>query len=273
LKVLLALIHNNNLTRIETARKTARFLLDQLRSSDQASVEYLEVFEQEPFPEISGKLWRQIRRISNYSQYRYLRFHLQTQTRRWLPFLFAFFAEGIMLPDTRARWRLGVERAVTKKHLQALTLGVEYDFIVVIEDDAIIQSDYLHAGEQISALLQQAFEQRSSLTYIDFAGGYGIEEVAPVSAEHSTVGFFLSSNRLFTNTACGYALSSNLAKLILSEVADDSRQAWLGIDFLFNRIFSNRTRTNSVNCFHLTQSPIGHGSMTGNYTSWEKTKS
>lgn len=114
LRVLLALIHNNNLTRIETARKTARLLLGQLRSSDQARVEYLEVFEQEPFPEISGKLWRQIRRISNFSQYRYLRFHLETQTRRWLPFLLAFFTEGVRLPDTRARWRLGVERAVTK---------------------------------------------------------------------------------------------------------------------------------------------------------------
>jgi hypothetical protein len=270
LRVLLALIHNNDLARLETARQTANFLLSQIRDSNKAYVDYLEIFEQEHFPEISGRKWRLTRRISNSSQYKYLRFHLEAQIRRWVPFLYAFFADAFRIPGSRARWKLGVEHAVTKKHLQVLDAGLEYDFTVVIEDDAVILPDFLHTGEQISALLQRAFDEPSSLTYIDFAGGFRIEEVAPASAERGKFGSYISSSRLFTNTACGYALSSSLAKLILREVAEDPRQSWLGIDFLLNRVFCNRTRTESVNCFHLTQSPIRHGSMNGNYMSWEK---
>lgn len=93
----------------------------------------------------------------------------------------------------------------------------------------------------------------------------------PYSPKNNKGEHYVSSSTLFTNTACGYALSYNLAKLILSEVDDDTRQAWLGIDFLFNRIFANRTQTSLVNCYHLTQSPIRHGSMSGSYMSWEKT--
>jgi hypothetical protein len=210
--------------------------------------------------------------MSNYSQYRYLRYHIGSRIRRWLPFLLAFFTDAIRIPGHRDRWRLGVEHAVTRKHLQALAAGVGYDFIMVIEDDAMIRSGYLQPGEQIGPALQQAFAQLGSLSYIDFAGGFALEEVAPDSVEQSKAGFFVSSSRLFTNTACGYAMSAKLAKLILSEVGDDGRQAWLGIDFLFNRVFCNRTRTSSVNCFHLTQSSIVHGSMNGNYKSWEKTE-
>jgi hypothetical protein len=271
LKVLLALIHNNNLERLKSARDTADFLIAQIRGSDRASVDYLEVFDQEAFTEVSGKKWRHIQRISNYSQYTYLRFHLEAQIRRWLPFYFAFFADGIRFPDSRARWRMCVEHAVTKKHLQALAVGVDYDIVMVIEDDAIVQSNFPYAGSKIYELLKLAFEQPGALTYIDFAGGFGIEEVSPLSAKNSNSEHYVSSSKLFTNTACGYALSSNLAKLILSEVDDDPRQAWLGIDFLFNRIFCNRTQTDSVNCFHLVQSPIRHGSMSGNYMSWEMT--
>jgi hypothetical protein len=270
-KILLALVHNNNPKRIESARDTATFLLRQVAKLDGASVDLMEVSKQEPFSKVSGKFWRRVRSLSNRSQYRYLRHYLKAPWPKWLPLLGAVFLDRIRFIGAVQRSKLCVEHAVTQKHLQVFAAGINYDFIFVIEDDAIIQSESEQTGHTIRHLLDTASRKVSSSTYLDFAGGFDLEEVAPDSLIFNESKTYVTSNKLFTNTACGYALSANLAKKVLNEVDKNPLLSWVGIDFLLNRVFLEHGLTGSVNCYHLTMSSIGHGSMNGAYSSWERT--
>jgi hypothetical protein len=269
-RILLALIHNNNPKRIESARQSAKFLLSEVGKLDGVIVDYMEASKQEAFSRISVKLWQRVRRLSNFSQYRYLRYYLQSPARRWLPLLGAVFIDGIRFTGAVQRSKISVEHAVTQKHLQVFAAGMHHDFIFVIEDDAVIESNSAQTGETIRLLLEAASKEVSSLTYIDFAGGFDLTEVAPDSVFLNESESYVTSNKLFTNTACGYALSSNLAKKVLSEVSKNHLLSWVGIDFLLNRVFHDYGLTGSANCYHLTRSSIGHGSMNGIYSSWER---
>ncbi len=236
---------------------------------DGVRLDSLEIFEQKSLPVVSGKLWRLVKTLSNRTQYRYLRYYLLSSIRKWVPFLLAMYSDRIRLPDASAKKKLSIEHAVTNKHLRAFFAGASHDFVIVIEDDAILNSMGADTGATLRLLLQKASRNPGSLSYIDFAGGFDLADVSPDAKQMHESGSYVSSKKLFTNTACGYAMTSSLSNMVLSEVEKNHWLSWLGIDFLFNRVFYKYAPTRLVDCFHLTQSRISHGSLTGAYKSWE----
>ena len=232
-------------------------------------MDYLEISEQESLSAVSSRKWRLVKTLANETQYRYLRHYLLSSVRKWIPFLFALYIDRVRLPSAKAKKKLAIEHAVTSKHLRALVAGASYDFVIVIEDDAILNSLVADTGATLRLLLEKASRNPGAVAYIDFAGGFDIADVSPEANQISACGSYVTSQKLFTNTACGYAMTSGLSNLVLREVEENPWLSWLGIDFLFNRVFYKCAPTHSVLCFHLTQSRISHGSLTGAYKSWE----
>lgn len=245
------------------------FLTKEISLLDEVSLDYLEIFEQKPLSAVSDRKWRLVKRLSNETQYRYLRYYLVSSIRKWIPFLFALYIDRVRLPTAKAKQKLSIEHAVTSKHLRALEAGASHDFVVVIEDDAILNSRVADTGATIRFLFEKGSRNPGTATYIDFAGGFDLAEVSPKAKHIQECGSYVSSLKLFTNTACGYAMSSSLTNMVLNEVRENQWLSWLGIDFLFNRVFHKYPPTHPVSCYHLTQSRISHGSLTGAYKSWE----
>lgn len=270
MSVLVALIHNNNPGRLKSARNTANYIIAEVNKLSGVSVDYIEVFAQGKKPKVSNRFWRRVRSMSNQTQYRYLRYHIEASISKWLPFLFAWCVDLLKVPGSRELTKLAIEHAVTRKHLQALEAGSNHDITIVIEDDAVIESGGEDTGPTLRSLFKQILLNPKNLIYVDFAGGFDLTEVSPVSAKGEQSSSYVSSDKLFTNTACGYAMSSGLSELVLAKVGEDDRQSWLGVDFLFNRVFSLSASSVTTKCFHLTESAVSHGSMMGSFISWEK---
>jgi hypothetical protein len=271
MRILLSLIHNNNLLRLETARQTIHYLESELSKLNTVSIERREYVQQDPLSDISIGLWRRIQKFSNESQYRYLRTYLKTPMVTWVPFfLLAWVGRLFLFPSSATRKKAAVEQVVSTKHLQALRDGLDYDFVFVVEDDAVmLEGGDLETGSTLRSLIQHSYANEGLQTYIDFAGGFNLESVAPADSRFDDLGRYLYSTKLFTNTACGYVLSRPLVQRVLSRVESDARLKWLGIDFLLNRVFLDTGSDFKGGCAHLVNSAVGHGSMMGKYASWE----
>ena len=272
MRILLALIHNNNLSRLETARQTIQFVERELSKLNPSSIDKREYHKQDPLAEISVGFWRRVQRFSNESQYLYLRSYLEMPIVKWLPsLLLILVSQFIFFPNSKARIKIAVEQIVSNKHLQALSDGVDYDFVLVFEDDAVLlEGGDPETGSTLRYLLREAYDTPGIHTHIDFAGGFKLEDVAPAGSRLDELGKCLSSSKLFTNTACGYVLSRSLNRNLLERVESDTRLKWLGIDFLLNRVFLESGSNFPSRSIHLINSRVGHGSMTGEYSSWEE---
>lgn len=117
MKVLLALVHNNNLERLYSARKTVNFLVEELNQIQEVHLDYIEVHEQEDLSPVQVKLWRRIKKLSNMTQYLYFRKYLGSSLRKWAPYLVAYWLDNVRVPGLTSRKKVSVEKVVTKNTL------------------------------------------------------------------------------------------------------------------------------------------------------------
>lgn len=262
--ILIALVHNNNQERMATCREVVRHLRNELGVA-QHKVEVTEFWEQKHIQTPSRLSWLKARLRAARSQYTYTRFHLRQGPRFWLPYLLGSFDIIQVLWGTKKRLRSWeVEKIVTGKHLLAWNAGLEFDFTIVVEDDAVVGEDI----QQLAPLLHLEIEESirsGTFTYLDIAGGYPLDLI--VKKLSTVQDGFVSANTLFTNTACVYGFNRLLGQAMSDSVAQAPKLRELGIDFLMNALFVRFSRF-SIRCVHFTLDAIRHGSMNGQYKSW-----
>jgi hypothetical protein len=262
--ILIALIHNNNRERMASCTEVVRYLQNELGAA-QHNVQVQEFWEQEPIRTASRLSWLTARLIAARGQYVYTRYHLQQGPRFWLPYLLGSLDIIQVLYCTKKKLRFWeVEKIVTRKHVSAWNAGSEFDFTIVVEDDAVLGNEINRLAPILHVEIKKAIESGSS-SYLDIAGGYPLDSIM---SKHSTVqDGFVSATSLFTNTACVYGFNRFLANAMLDAVQRAPKLRELGVDFLMNLLFMKFSNSSSQ-CVHFTMDAIRHGSMNGKYESW-----
>ena len=262
--ILIALIHNNDQERLVSCKEVVRYLQSEL-GAHQHKVEVKEFWEQEPIQTASRLSWLKARLRSAKSQYVYTRFHLQQGPRYWLPYLLGSLDIIQILSCSKKQLRSWeVEKIVTGKHLLAWDAGLEFDFTIVVEDDAVVGADIHRLAPLLLLEIEKSIQSGSS-TYLDIAGGYPLDLI--VKKLLTVQDGFVSANTLFTNTACVYGFNGLLGQAMSDAVTQAPKLRELGIDFLMNALFM-RFSNSSTRCVHFTIDAIRHGSMIGKYQSW-----
>lgn len=264
--ILIALIHNNNQERMASCREVVDYLKSELGVA-QHKVEVMEFWEQEPIQTASRLSWLEARLRSARSQYVYMRFHLRQSPRAWLPYLIGSLDIIQFLFCTQEKLRAWeIEKIVTQKHVLAWDTGSEFDFTIIVEDDAVLGENLASLGPILRKELVSAIQLRAP-AYFDIAGGYPLDLVAPK-------GFVLKDGMvsiatMFSNTACVYGINKFLSRAMSDAVNRTPKIRWLGVDFLINAIFQ-KIQSPGSHCVHFTTEAIQHGSMNGKYKSWTK---
>ena len=262
-----ALIHNQNVARLAHARPAAERLANAL------STEFFEVFAQ---PEIvlhsrSFALWRSIC---------YRRADRLWRAHRGLPPIrprveFRLFAKSLLELATptcsQAKQRGAIEMIIAGKHIDAWrgALRRGADFLIVLEDDAVLPIDVGAAADRIRNRLEGC--GAGDDVYIDLAGGIRTEglNVAFVPQQHADG--WISYRRPVTNTACAYGLAAATAAAFCEMV---DRRPWyrhLCIDWMIDMLMVERLKAaRSFACFHASPPIFGHGSMIGAYAPWAR---
>jgi hypothetical protein len=264
--ILIALIHNNNRERMASCREVVRYLQSELGAA-QHKVQVKEFWEQEPIQTSSRLSWLKARLREARSQYVYTRFHLQQGPRFWLPYLLGSLDIIQVLSCTKKKLRFWeVEKIVTRKHISAWNEGLEFDFTIVVEDDAVLGNEVNRLDPILFMEIKKAIELGSS-SYLDIAGGYPLDLI---KTKHSTVqDGYVSATSMFTNTACVYGFNRFLAKAMSDAVHRSPKLRELGVDFLMNVLLMKFSNSSS-RCVHFTMDAIRHGSMNGEYRSWTR---
>ena len=146
------------------------------------------------------------------------------------------------------------EISVLKKHEQALRSFIldTTDYALVLEDDAILDQD---AIEKVLRLIQD-----SSCEYYDLGGGDNLEcrsEIVRICGIDGEINEYCS-----TRTACAYAVSIDMAHIIVDEIRDLVMPIDWSISVALNRV---KPKPQVFWCKDLF---IKHGSCTGAYKSW-----
>jgi hypothetical protein len=264
--ILIALIHNNNPARMASCTEIVRYLQSELVAA-QHKVQVKEFAEQEPIQTAPRLSWLKARLRAARSQYVYTRFHLQQGPRFWLPYLLGSLDIIQFLSCTRRKLRFWeVEKIVTHKHISAWNEGSEFDFTIVVEDDAVVGSEINRLNPILFMEVEKSIGSGSS-TYLDIAGGYPLDLIR---TKRSTVqDGYVSATSMFTNTACVYGFNRFLAKAMSDAVHRSPKLRELGVDFLMNVLFMKFSNSSS-RCVHFTMDAIRHGSMNGKYKSWTR---
>ncbi len=103
--------------------------------------------------------------------------------------------------------------------------------------------------------------------YIDLAGGYPPNITNNKSPAESS----LELGKLYTNTACGYMLNSQLARYLMNFYDSHNFISKVGIDFFLNAAFSS-LKSNLGICLHLQRDGLSHGSFRGVFKSWTESR-
>ena len=246
--ILIALIHNNNRERMASCREVVRYLQSELVAA-QHKVQVKEFWEQEPIQTASRLSWLKARRSAARSQYVYTRFHLQQGPRFWFPYLLGSLDIIQILSCTKKKLRFWeVEKIVTRKHISAWNAGSEFDFTIVVEDDAVVGSEINRLSPILFMEVEKSIGSGSS-TYLDIAGGYPLDLIM---TKHSSVqDGFVSATSMFTNTACVYGFNRFLAKAMSDAVHRAPKLRELGVDFLMNVLFMKFSmfKSKMIACF------------------------
>jgi hypothetical protein len=264
-KISLVLVHNRNAVRLGPARRLVKAVSDGFEKHNWA-VESREVFEQPEVVAISRFRAFSVKFLENLYQVLYLLPRDFLSRRQVVPHFAAFLASPLAASKSReSRERMHVDEIITSKHAEAWGLARVKDFVMVIEDDAVLEGPL---SPFLDRLVEVCVKFDSEYLFVDLAGGYDLGLKLSDDETQDTV--FLKLPRLATNTACVYLMNSRLADLACRNYASANLRSSLGVDFFLNALFDLVSKKQS-GCYHAAPgSPIIHGSMAGSYESWAK---
>ena len=271
--LLIALIHNNNITRLEKARPSINQLIQSLyRKFD---IEYTELHYQ-PDRQQHSLITAFCREFYNnilaveWANYRLLN---DNKMMFWARTIKCFVTKYIFSPKLRRQWQKSsiIEQYVTAKHIRAWELFVQanFDYLLIFEDDVHFTSSSI--SEFNNCIVDLIENEDNNFIYIDLAGGCKSDELKIDKLLVSKTDYLNVYNKPVTNTACCYLIDSKLARYFVNEVAVKPLLRMIGVDWLMNKLFINLVKQHqSCACFHANPTIFEHGSVTGIYTPWQR---
>ena len=166
-----------------------------------------------------------------------------------------------------SQWRTRqIEKFVTAKHIMAWRRFIDSacSVLVVIESDATLTSN------SVKGFTDAVTELSSDApTYVNLAGGLSRRKIAIEHLAATQSNAMTEFTRPVTNTSCAYAVNRSLVLELLSFLSTNPEAGTLGIDWLFNAVFIDRTSEGrNIRCLHSEPPAVRHGSLTGVTRSW-----
>jgi len=163
----------------------------------------------------------------------------------------------------KKKWRHSeVVSVIARKHMHAWRQSLEggADFHIIMEDDAIIKKDFIG--------LMRSVIKRDEAAFIDFAGGFPEDLIAPNREICEEVNGFYSYRGLVTNTACAYGVNALMLEGMVSVAESYSCYYGEPIDIFLNTL-GVALGVNDIKTYRFIEKPVEHGSMSGKFLSWQ----
>jgi len=264
--VMLAAVHYGELSESPASKVVQQLVLDELVQ------DVIEVVDQPPLSEVveTSELisWRRTQRLLESRWRKYLKESSRVRD------LAALINQSLYSTRLRlgrrfraSQWRTRqIERFVTAKHVDAWQefMASPSTALVLLETDATL------TPESMRRLSEALAEVATDLpTYVNLAGGLDRSVIAIGNLAAGDSNGLTVFSQPVTNTSCAYIVNRNLVAELLSFLATSPEASNLGIDWLFNAFFINKTsKGESIRCFHSEPPALLHGSLTGVTRSW-----
>lgn len=276
--IMVALVHNNNAQRNSYLRPKIEVMLRTLDENISATA--IEVSYQNEV-----KLHSTAMALMRDAMYRkldraWLRYRLlkpRLLARDVAGFIKTSFVKYLIRRDSiGTRWKRNsaIEVIVTDKHIRAWNqfLDSGSDFLVCFEDDVVFKDDSI---VRIKGLLEHLgkIDQQMHI-YVDLAGGGGrgnIEALKIDKLELNRTDSYRIYKKPVTSTACAYLINRNLASLFNKHLLQAPWLRLVGIDWMMNALFI-RSSGEQVLCMHAEPTIFKHGTVTGEYVTWQAEK-
>lgn len=185
------------------------------------------------------------------------------------------FLASIILP--LFRWRSSLESAkktvqLTRKHISAWVdfLESDSDFLLVLEDDALLFEDFEPRWLGLQELLQEFGPAHK--VFLCVGGGYELEELG---ASHLANERLSDSNAFsfsvpFTNTSVAYLANRALIKSFVELQMSSAGSGMLNADFLINDLLlklNHQEKVGAMVCIHTIPAMFDNASLSGTYQS------
>lgn len=271
-RVLIALIHNNNMERNAYVRPQLEKMVHGLNPF--IAAKKIEISFQ---PELKAHgtamafmrdlMYRKLDR----EWHRYRLVKPLTLLRDFVGFLKGSLIKYVIEYDKIGKpWKTtsAIEVLVTDKHVRAwgAFLDTRADFLLCFEDDVIFKGDSVQRINELFGALRR--RNLGAPIYVDLAGGCKLDELRIDNLASSQDAYFRHYSKPVTNTACAYLVSRDLVAAFHSIL---TRRPWLrliGADWMMNSLFV-RLDNDGVECvcMHAAPTIFEHGTATGEYVS------
>ena len=185
------------------------------------------------------------------------------------------FLASIILP--LFRWRSSFESAkktvqLTRKHISAWVdfLESDSDFLLVLEDDALLLEDFESRWLELQELLREFGP--SHKVFMCVGGGYDLGEMG---TSHLANKLLSDSNAFsfsvpFTNTTVAYLANRELIQGFVELQMNAAGSGMLNADFLINSLLMKLNQQETVGaivCIHTIPAIFDNASLSGKYQS------
>lgn len=261
-----ALVHNNEIERLNYLRPNLKQLCDNLKIPEPLEYSYQSLRELS-WPSLFYRafVYSLIRgRHETYLDCNHQWKAIYQELRSHFRSLIKFKNYGLY------RKHISIESAVSKKHFYLFSKFVDSkaDYLLVFENDAIIEN----LNSLVSSLseLTRYVEPRNYVFGI-LGGGLSHFQLHTTNVAQKKIGNLIYSDKAYTNTAVAYVITRNFATILNQKYQEsNSIKQSIPIDWLLNSFFAELSHQGiQSSAIQFEHDPVIHGSRVGLFKSWQ----
>lgn len=274
IKIVIALIHNNDENRLTYIKPKINALIIELQK--EMSVDFFEVSWQPDLKPVKLRTaffrdvmyWKLDREWNRYKKTKNNFFLIDFQS-----IVKNSIRKYFLNSDVARRWAraCAIEMYVTDKHLRAFSGALECraDYLLCFEDDAVFME---YSIRNVVRSLNDLKNRPNEIPiYIDLAGGCQLKDIKIGKLESKRDGNFIYYSKSVTNTACCYLTNRVQLENFMYFLTRHPLLRYVGIDWCMNKLFMLQSKHGSKSdCFHAYPHFFKHGSVTGECKPWER---
>ncbi|MCX8029913.1 MAG: glycosyltransferase family 25 protein [Brevinematales bacterium] len=157
------------------------------------------------------------------------------------------------------------EIMLSDKHIRLWSiLAEDNDYIIIFEDDAIIDEDSIHKIKEIIEFSKELEKENDDkILYVDLANGFELNKLKIDKLIIKRDGDKIFFDRIVSNTTCSYMISSKTAKVFLDLLLETPYLRLLPPDRIVDHLGRLLLKKGySTICVHINPPALIHGSMT-----------
>jgi hypothetical protein len=265
IKILIALIHNNNKTRNEYIWPKLRELKREL--SKDVQIQIIEV-SKEPQVLPNNTLTTLVIKLSYWKIEREWVRYRELRPRSFVLDIAAAIRLLVLTFIHRKRENIRTvnDSFVTDKHIRAWNVffEMEYDFLICFEDDAVFHNNSIQI---LKIFLREIQKNKKNPVYLDLGGGCDYKTLGMDKLEYKRDKYRRYYRKPGTNTVCAYMISRISVQAVLQYLLRHPQLRLIAPDWLLIKFFIDSFTKYKHICYHAAPSIFSHGSITGVYPS------